>query len=48
MGGFIACEDFVEGTYKMIFNTKPYFEGRDVDTFYPYIEVILLHKYTIM
>ena len=41
MGDFIDCEDFAEGTYKMVFNTKPYFSKDNVTTFYPYVEVIL-------
>lgn len=40
MGDFIKCEDFVEGIYKMIFNTKPYFEKKNADTFYPYVEIV--------
>ena len=40
MGNFIKCEDFAEGVYKMIFNTKPYFEKKNADTFYPYVEVM--------
>ena len=39
MGDFIPCEDFSEGVYKMVFNTKPYFERQNVTTFYPYVEV---------
>ena len=39
MGEFIHCEEFSEGVYKMVFNTKPYFERQNVTTFYPYVEV---------
>ena len=39
MGHFIDCEKFSEGVYKMVFNTKPYFETQNVTTFYPYVEV---------
>ena len=39
MGHFIDCEKFLEGVYKMVFNTKPYFEAQNVTTFYPYVEV---------
>lgn len=41
MGDFIDCEDFGQGIYKMVFNTKPYFTKANVTTFYPYVEVIL-------
>ena len=37
--GFMTWEQFQPGTYKLKFNTKEYFEARDVDTFYPYAEV---------
>jgi len=40
MGHFIDCEKFSEGVYKMVFNTKPYFEAQNVTTFYPYVEIV--------
>ena len=39
MGQFVECEEFSEGVYKMVFNTKPYYEKQNVATFYPYVEV---------
>ena len=44
MGHFIRCEDFDEGIYKMHFNTKPYFKKKNVDTFYPYVEVMAVFR----
>jgi 5-hydroxyisourate hydrolase len=29
-----------EGTYKMRFETKEYFDKKGVDTFYPYVEIV--------
>lgn len=31
--------DLAEGDYRLVFETGDYFDGRDVDTFYPRIEV---------
>ena len=47
MGDFIDCEDFTEGIYKMVFNTKPFFKQRNVTTFYPYVEVMLSDRVCI-
>lgn len=32
------------GVYKLIFETKPYFDNNHIDTFYPFIEVVFSIK----
>lgn len=39
VGNLIAEQDFTPGVYKLYFDTKPYFQARGEQTFYPYIEV---------
>lgn len=33
-----------QGIYKLIFETLPYFKNRNIDTFYPFIEVVFTIK----
>lgn len=35
----LETDPFLEGTYKLVFQTKEYFQRKNLKTFYPYIEV---------
>lgn len=35
----LETDPFLEGTYKLVFQTKEYFQGKNQKTFYPSIEV---------
>ncbi len=35
----LETDQFLEGTYKLIFQTKEYFQRKNLKTFYPSIEV---------
>lgn len=41
IGNFLANAGNADhkGTYKLIFETKPYFANRNLESFYPYVEV---------
>ena len=41
IGNFLPNQDGVEhdGTYKLIFETTPYFRNQGLESFYPYVEV---------
>lgn len=41
IGNFLPNEDNVkhDGTYKLIFETTPYFNNQGLESFYPYVEV---------
>ena len=41
IGTFLSNADNAnhDGTYKLIFETKPYFSSRGLESFYPYVEV---------
>jgi len=36
----ITKEEFVPGSYKVIFDTEAYFKEMNTQTFYPYVEVV--------
>ncbi|WP_313373842.1 hydroxyisourate hydrolase [Chishuiella sp.] len=33
-----------EGIYKLVFDTHPYFENKNIDSFYPFVEVVFTIK----
>jgi len=40
----IPFSEFTAGTYKLYFDTKSYFDGLGMETFYPYVEVVFQVK----
>jgi len=40
IGHFLPAVDSNEGIYKLKFETRPYFQGQNINSIYPYIEVV--------
>ena len=38
--GWLGDETLAAGDYKILFQTKAYFERDAIDTFYPYVEIV--------
>nr|XP_053639633.1 LOW QUALITY PROTEIN: 5-hydroxyisourate hydrolase-like [Cherax quadricarinatus] len=41
-GQFLTLEAFVQGTYKMFFDTENYFKQLGTNGFYPYVEIVFV------
>jgi len=44
LSNLISSEEFTAGSYKLYFDTKPYFDNLGMDTFYPYVEIVFQIK----
>jgi 5-hydroxyisourate hydrolase-like protein (transthyretin family) len=36
----ITGGEFPKGNYRIVYHTKPYYEAKNLSTFYPYIEIV--------
>lgn len=44
INNFLSTQNNNEGIYKLVFDTHPYFENKNIDSFYPFVEVVFTIK----